>query len=248
MHCQECGESPTSSPRRRQPRRSPEPSRRRFPRSTCRAQRGHVPRPVLAVARPDASGRLLLRDGPGVVRLPRSRIRRFGVDRPILGTVIFVYGGSPFLLGAVREIRSRRPGMMLLIGMAITVAFLASAATTLGVVRSRVLVGTGRADHHHAARALDGDASHRPGAWGPGGARRTVAGRGGAGRGRRNRNRLAIGSRRRRHRVGATRWPGSCRRGDRQGEVEVDESMVTGESRPVAKQAGDRVIAGTVHH
>jgi Cu2+-exporting ATPase len=51
---------------------------------------------------------------------------------PILGTIIFFYGGSPFLKGAVQEARDRQPGMMLLIGMAITVAFLASTATTSG--------------------------------------------------------------------------------------------------------------------
>jgi Cu2+-exporting ATPase len=51
---------------------------------------------------------------------------------PVLGTAIFVYGGTPFLKGAVREIQDRQPGMMLLIGMAITVAFVASAATSLG--------------------------------------------------------------------------------------------------------------------
>ncbi len=51
---------------------------------------------------------------------------------PVLGTVIFVYGGAPFLQGAVGEIRDRQPGMMLLIGMAITVAYAASLATTLG--------------------------------------------------------------------------------------------------------------------
>ncbi|MGF1667800.1 MAG: heavy metal translocating P-type ATPase, partial [Acidimicrobiia bacterium] len=51
---------------------------------------------------------------------------------PVLGTAIFVYGGAPFLKGALQEIRDRTPGMMLLIGMAITVAFVASAATTLG--------------------------------------------------------------------------------------------------------------------
>jgi Cu2+-exporting ATPase len=51
---------------------------------------------------------------------------------PVLGTLIFIYGGSPFLKGAVQEARDRAPGMMLLIGMAITVAFVASAATTLG--------------------------------------------------------------------------------------------------------------------
>ena len=51
---------------------------------------------------------------------------------PVLGTVIFFYGGMPFLKGALREIRLRQPGMMLLIAMAITVAFLASWATSLG--------------------------------------------------------------------------------------------------------------------
>ena len=51
---------------------------------------------------------------------------------PVLGTVIFCYGGWPFLAGAVTELRSQRPGMMLLIGMAITVAFAASLATSVG--------------------------------------------------------------------------------------------------------------------
>ncbi len=45
---------------------------------------------------------------------------------PVLGTVIYVWGGRPFLTGAVSEIRSRAPGMMLLIGLAITVAFVSS--------------------------------------------------------------------------------------------------------------------------
>ncbi|WP_424347545.1 copper-translocating P-type ATPase [Kocuria sp. CH-021] len=52
---------------------------------------------------------------------------------PVLGTVIFVYGGMPFLKGGVTELRSRQPGMMLLIAMAITVAFVASWVTTLGI-------------------------------------------------------------------------------------------------------------------
>src|SRR5215211_1127990 len=52
---------------------------------------------------------------------------------PALGTVIYVWGGWPFLSGGVSEARRLQPGMMLLIGMAITVAFLASAATSLGL-------------------------------------------------------------------------------------------------------------------
>ena len=39
---------------------------------------------------------------------------------PLLGTAMYVWGGRPFLTGAISEIRSRAPGMMLLIGLAIT--------------------------------------------------------------------------------------------------------------------------------
>ena len=53
---------------------------------------------------------------------------------PLLGTVIYFWGGRPFLTGAVSEIRSRKPGMMLLIGLAITVAFFASWGATLGLL------------------------------------------------------------------------------------------------------------------
>jgi Cu2+-exporting ATPase len=53
---------------------------------------------------------------------------------PLLGTVIYQWGGRPFLTGAVSEIRSRKPGMMLLIGLAITVAFVASWGATLGLL------------------------------------------------------------------------------------------------------------------
>ena len=51
---------------------------------------------------------------------------------PVLGSVVFVWGGWPFLEGAWREIKDRQPGMMLLIGMAISVAYVASLATSLG--------------------------------------------------------------------------------------------------------------------
>ncbi|MEV1295918.1 heavy metal translocating P-type ATPase [Pseudonocardia sp. NPDC049635] len=50
---------------------------------------------------------------------------------PVLGTVIYAWGGRPFLTGAISEIRARKPGMMLLIGLAITVAFLASWGASL---------------------------------------------------------------------------------------------------------------------
>jgi Cu2+-exporting ATPase len=51
---------------------------------------------------------------------------------PILATVLFFYGGGPFLKGAALEWRFRRPGMMTLIAVAITVAYTFSVAVTLG--------------------------------------------------------------------------------------------------------------------
>ncbi|MGB6071828.1 MAG: HAD-IC family P-type ATPase, partial [Rhodococcus sp. (in: high G+C Gram-positive bacteria)] len=53
---------------------------------------------------------------------------------PVFGTVMYAWGGSPFLSGAVSEIRSRAPGMMLLIALAITVAFIASMGASLGLL------------------------------------------------------------------------------------------------------------------
>ncbi len=50
----------------------------------------------------------------------------------LFGTAVFAYGGLPFLQGARREIASRLPGMMTLIALAITVAFVFSAAVALG--------------------------------------------------------------------------------------------------------------------
>ena len=50
---------------------------------------------------------------------------------PVLGSVIFFWGGWPFLEGGWREAKERQPGMMLLIAMAITVAYVASMATSL---------------------------------------------------------------------------------------------------------------------
>src|SRR5690606_30080115 len=51
---------------------------------------------------------------------------------PLFGTIVFLYGGVPFLQGAIGEIQARLPGMMTLIALAITVAFVFSAAVTLG--------------------------------------------------------------------------------------------------------------------
>jgi P-type Cu2+ transporter len=52
---------------------------------------------------------------------------------PVLGTLMFVWGGRPFLLGALAELKRLQPGMMLLISLAISVAYLASLGASLGI-------------------------------------------------------------------------------------------------------------------
>jgi Cu2+-exporting ATPase len=56
-----------------------------------------------------------------------------GLVQFVLASAIFCYGGRPFLTGLVDEIRTRRPGMMTLIGLAITVAYAYSSAVVLGL-------------------------------------------------------------------------------------------------------------------
>lgn len=89
-----------------------------------------------------------------------------------LSSIIYFWGGWPCLKGALPEIRSGRPGMMTLVALAISTAYFYSAAVTFGLPGGRaVLLGTGYAHDHYAARALAGDAL---------GSRR-VAGAGGTG-------------------------------------------------------------------
>ncbi|SEB68762.1 heavy metal translocating P-type ATPase [Arthrobacter woluwensis] len=167
---------------------------------------------------------------------------------PVLGTVIFLYGGAPFLKGGVQELRDRRPGMMLLISMAITVAFLASWATTLGLGgfdldfwwELALLVTIMLLGHWIEMRAL-GSAR---------GALDALAA-------------LLPDEAERLTEDGTETVPTSAlragdfllvRSGSRmpadgvitEGRAEFDESMITGESRAVLKSAGDPVVAGTV--
>jgi Cu2+-exporting ATPase len=165
---------------------------------------------------------------------------------PLLGTVIFVYGGAPFLRGAVQEVRDRQPGMMLLIGMAITVAFLASAATTLGWFdlefwwELAALITIMLLGHWMEMRAI-GQARGALAALAellPDEAERITA----AGTETVSLTDLSVDD------LVLVR-PGGRIPADGEiasGEVEVDESMVTGESKPVARRPGDRVVAGTV--
>jgi len=50
----------------------------------------------------------------------------------VFGTAVYVYGGLVFVKGGLQELRDRKPGMMTLISLAITVAFVFSLAVTLG--------------------------------------------------------------------------------------------------------------------
>ena len=168
---------------------------------------------------------------------------------PVLGTVVFFYGGWPFLSGAWSELRARQPGMMLLIALAITVAFGASAATSLDIGgvdldfwwELALLVVIMLLGHWLEMRAL-GNASSALDALAallPDSAERieddgTVTS------------------------VGLDELePGDLvlvRSGGRvpadgtvlEGRAELDESMITGESRLVTKTIGNRVVAGTV--
>ena len=166
---------------------------------------------------------------------------------PVLGSGVFAWGGWPFLQGGWREVRSRTPGMMLLIGMAITVAYAASMATSLdwfdldfwwelSLLVTIMLLGhwqelkaLGQAQDALAAlAALLPDEADRVG---HDGQVETVSA-----------HELRLGD------VVLVR---SGARVPADGEIvdgaaELDESMITGESKPVAKSTGDRVVAGTV--
>jgi Cu2+-exporting ATPase len=167
---------------------------------------------------------------------------------PVLGTVMYVWGGRPFLTGAVSEIRSRKPGMMLLIGLAITVAFLASWGASLGLLDHQLdfwwelalLIVIMLLGHWIEMRSLAQTTSALDSlaALLPDEAERvegddvvTVAP-----------SDLRVGD------VVVVR-PGGRVPADGQvvqGSASMDESMITGESRPVRRAEGDPVVAGTV--
>ncbi|MGH2757106.1 MAG: copper-translocating P-type ATPase [Actinomycetota bacterium] len=165
---------------------------------------------------------------------------------PVLGTVIFVYGGWPFLTGAVAEARSRQPGMMLLIGLAITVAFGASLATEFGAFdldfwwELAALIAIMLLGHWQEMKAI-GQASNALAALAellPDDAERVTDD---------GVETVSISELRQGDVV-------LVRSGARipadghviEGTADVDESMLTGESRPVTKSEGDVVTAGTV--
>ncbi|CBT74894.1 MAG TPA: copper-translocating P-type ATPase [Glutamicibacter sp.] len=167
---------------------------------------------------------------------------------PVLGSVIFFYGGLPFLKGGWKELRSKQPGMMLLITLAITIAFLSSWITTLGIGNFNLdfwwelalLVVIMLLGHWIEMRAL-GSARGALDALAellPDEAERVTA----EGTDTVRISDLSVGD------IVLVR-SGSRLPADgeiTEGQAELDESMITGESKTVPRGPGDSVVAGTV--
>lgn len=167
---------------------------------------------------------------------------------PVLGTVMYAWGGAPFLTGALDELRARAPGMMLLIALAITVAFFASWGATLGLLHHQLefwwelalLIVIMLLGHWIEMRSLaqTSSALDSLAALLPDEVERIQG------------DEVVIVA------------PSDLRRGDivvvrpggrlpadgviTQGTASIDESMITGESAPVRRSPGDGVVAGTV--
>jgi Cu2+-exporting ATPase len=167
---------------------------------------------------------------------------------PLFSVIIFAYGGLPFLRMAGPELRQRRPGMMTLISLAISVSFVFSLATLAGNPEDAffwelvTLIDIMLLGHwlemrsiRQASGALDELAKLMPDTaerLRADGGIETVAV-----------DDLALGD------LVLVR-PGARVPADGrvvEGESSLDEAMITGESRPLAKAPGDRVIAGTTN-
>lgn len=166
---------------------------------------------------------------------------------PLFGTLVFIYGGRVFLQGAWGELRARQPGMMTLIALAITVAFVFSIAVLLGfpgmplweelaTLITIMLLGhwLEMRSIEQASGALDALAKLLPAT-----ATRVTA----SGTEDVPLEALQEGD------IVLVR-PGAQVPADGtviEGEGSVNESMITGESRPVHKRVDDEVIGGTVN-
>ena len=167
---------------------------------------------------------------------------------PVFSVIVFLYGGLPFLQMAVPELRNREPGMMTLISLAITVAFVYSVAALflpgqMGFFWELVtLIDIMLLGHWIEMRSV----RQASGALGelarlmPDTAERLLPD---------GRTEEVPVGRLRQGDVVLVR-PGTSVPADGEvveGESEADESMITGESRPVDKRPGDRAIGGTIN-
>ena len=167
---------------------------------------------------------------------------------PALSVIIFIYGGLPFLRMARPEIEARRPGMMTLISLAISVAFTYSVASTLFDLGDSfywelvTLIDVMLLGHwmemrsvRQASGALDELARLMPDM----AERITEEG---------HTEEVPVSQLNKGDLVLVR--PGSSVPADGQvteGQSDIDESMITGESKPVKKEKGADVIGGTVN-
>jgi Cu2+-exporting ATPase len=168
----------------------------------------------------------------------------------ILGTVVFFYGGLVFLRGAWRELADRKPGMMTLISLAIIVSFGTSLAATFGLFEIEVwwelasLITIMVLGHWLEMRAISQarGALNALAALLPDTAERVTGSRTQVQTQTVPLSDLRLGD------IVLVR-PGERVPADGtvfEGSADVDESMITGESRTVSKGTGDKVVAGTV--
>ncbi len=165
-----------------------------------------------------------------------------------LSSAVFWYGGWPFLTGFVEELKSRRPGMMTLISVAIATAYLYSSAVVFGLtgnlffwelaslidimllghwIEMRSVMGASRA-LEELAKLMPSDAHKLM----PDGSVKDVP-----------LSELAVDDK-------VLIKPGEKIPADGvivAGESSVDEAMLTGESTPVAKKTGGKVIGGSIN-
>lgn len=165
----------------------------------------------------------------------------------IFGTAVYLYGGWVFIAGGIRELRHRLPGMMTLISLAITVAFVFSLAVTLGYPGDPLwwelatLVTIMLLGHWIEMRSIfqAQGALRELARLLPSTAQRLVGER---------IEEIPISELREGDLVLVR--PGASIPADgivREGKSGVNESMITGESVPVEKAEGAKVIAGTVN-
>lgn len=181
--------------------------------------------------------------GLGFLRFPGDQIVQF-----VLSTIVFIYGGWPFLTGIIRELSTHRPGMMTLIAMAISVAYFYSSAVVFGLPGMPLfwelvtLIDIMLLGHWIEMKSVMGASA----------ALEKLV-------------RLMPADAHKVEEDGSTRDTPvtELRRGDRvlikpgekiptdgevvEGRTSVNESMLTGESRPVSKDMGEQVIGGAIN-